>query len=98
MQVLHENQNYQVWLDGGDDGLGNFAPTGYKCVNRNTGVSEHACEKIVEAIDFVEHSNSYLENNLWKWIAKRGNALEDPAEMLAGVFAGEDDDDDTDLH
>jgi len=68
-QVVHSNDNYAVLVD----------TAGYVCVNKDTEVTELRTEKLVEAIDFCEHSNSYIKNRLWSWIAARGGSLEDEA-------------------
>lgn len=67
ISVVHTNANYAVYVEYED-----LRPVGYCVLNHTTGVSELSCETLMEAIDFAEHSNSFVANELWRWIAQKG--------------------------
>lgn len=64
VNVVHENENYQVLVNDTHDG--------YLLYNSQTGVTEETnVSNLANAISMAEQTNAYLLYETWKWIRKQ---------------------------
>jgi hypothetical protein len=61
--IVHENDNYVVVVGG---------PETYHTINRLTGVIEFKDPQLANAVSYAEHGNSFIVNELWKWVSVQG--------------------------
>lgn len=63
IEAIHMNDNYAVFVGG---------PEVYHVANLNTGVIEYKDPQFANAVSYAEHGNSFIQNELWKWVAVQG--------------------------
>jgi hypothetical protein len=83
--TIHENEHYAIKLGPVTEAITtneSITFMGYVAVNKKTEVEEFKSRNLPEAINFAEHSNSYLTNELWKWIKAQGAAQADEQESI----------------
>lgn len=73
-KIFHSNENYSVVVN--DD------VTGYNLINDNSGVVEHTCDALPDAIFTAENFNVVLVHRTYEWVNKRA-AEKHAAEMGA---------------
>lgn len=74
---VHENTNYLVFVDTVES---------YKVVNKVTGVTEFKDPQIANAISYAEHGNSFIVNELWKWVAVQGSKNKEALDKDSSVI------------
>ena len=60
--IVHENDNYYVTIVGEEYGV----------VNKQFGVVEFKDPQLANVVTYAEHGNSFIVNELWKWVAVQG--------------------------
>ena len=84
---VHENTNYVVVVGTNKDGL-----LTYFVVNKQTAVVEEEQRQLSQAILYAEHTNTFLVNELWKWVAVQGQSNKEALDKETATLELVDDD------
>jgi hypothetical protein len=61
---VHDNEYYEVWPSPELDT--------YLVTNKFSGVIEFRDPQFANAVSYAEHGNSFIINELWKWVSVQG--------------------------
>lgn len=82
---LYDNERYfvDVELDGSEiERDGAIYTDYYIIVNKLTGVVEHKCASLIEAISGAAMADATLKSEPWKWVEKGGMPALDAPETM----------------